>query len=62
MQLPYIYMPDDDFKAFSDVIVQQNAGLTCNFESNSCKLSKSCDGASLAPGFLNFDVFDESGS
>lgn len=43
MHLPYIYIPDDDFKNFASAMAQFHLNIKCSDTLNGCKLETPCD-------------------
>ena len=43
MQIPFLYLPDDDFKNFAIALAIFDVNIKCSSRENYCKYKKPCD-------------------
>jgi len=58
MQIPYLYLPDVDFKNFAVALAIFDTSIKCSSKRNSCKYEKPCDQVNAKTWFLSLDMFD----
>lgn len=59
MQLPYIYLPNNDWDTFAEHIAKINQNIICSSQKNSCKFDLPCNLVQSANWTISFDIFDD---
>lgn len=57
MQLPYYYLPEDDYQNFLKAIEVFGYNLTC--DGVSCKFEKPCSNVTIDKWYLSFALYDD---
>jgi hypothetical protein len=60
--LPYLYIPDEDFISFQSLMVKMYPDIICSFKLNVCYWDKSCSEVKTKSNPFRIEIFDKIGS
>lgn len=60
--LPYLYLPDEDWTKFEEIMTKTYKDILCSYRLNVCYWNTPCEGAQKKGKTFKLEVFDDAGS